>query len=92
MKPVFKCDYCEFMGTEDEVAEHEPKCIDNYDRKSCTTCKYKKTYCSPTFRYECENGVDIPEGKMIEFCSSYERREKTEYSDLFNGFFGEFFN
>ena len=37
MKPVFKCDYCQFMGTEEEVSEHEPKCFDNYDRRSCYT-------------------------------------------------------
>ena len=41
MKPVFKCDYCSKMGTEEEIREHEPKCFDNYDRRSCFTCIHK---------------------------------------------------
>ena len=87
MKPVFKCDYCSQMGTEEEIREHEIECINNYDRRSCYTCKYKKIHTSPSIRYECEKGIDIPEGSICEFCNSYERKE---YADLifrnsFNG-------
>lgn len=88
MQPVFKCEYCKFMGTEEEVKKHEAECVDNYDKRSCTTCKHRKTYCNPTWRYECENGIDIPEGKMFENCSSYERKEKVDYGNLFGGLFG----
>ena len=31
MQPVFKCEYCRFMGTEEEVKKHEAECVDNYD-------------------------------------------------------------
>ena len=41
MKPVFKCDYCDKMGTEEEIREHEEKCTENYDKKSCYTCKHR---------------------------------------------------
>lgn len=89
MKQVFKCDYCSKMGTEEEIREHEVNCTDNYDRRSCYTCIYKTT----TFKdnqvcYECKNGKEIPQGKFIEFCSSYERNEKgnNPLSDLFGGF------
>ena len=34
MKPVFKCEYCTFMGTEEEVKAHEDTCFENYDKKS----------------------------------------------------------
>lgn len=34
MKPVFKCDYCNFVGTQEEVEKHEPTCIDNYDKRA----------------------------------------------------------
>ena len=86
MKPVFKCDYCSFMGTEEKVAKHEVDCRDNYDRKNCHTCQHKKGFT----KYECEAGKDIPEGKMYEFCDLYERKEKPEdpLVDLFGGLFG----
>ena len=86
MKPVFKCDYCNFMGTEEEVREHEPKCWDNYDRKSCLTCKHK---VYKGFRLTCDLGKEIPEGRMYEFCPQYERQDKdTSYSDMINNLFG----
>lgn len=91
MKPVFKCDYCKFMGTEEEVKEHEPKCINNYDRKSCYTCVHKmmkskdKQWC-----YECKLGKEITVGTIYEFCPQYERRE-TPYT-VGEALFGNWFN
>ena len=76
MKPVFKCDYCKFMGTEEEVKGHEPKCSDNYDRKSCYTCMHKKigrvvdkdvddiVNGKAVIVYECRLGKEIPEGSL----------------------------
>lgn len=90
MKPVFRCDYCSKMGTEEEIREHEPKCFDNYDRRSCFTCVHKTLKgafkdCS----YECKVGVEIPEGKLIEFCNSYERKESPSRIDnIFGNLFG----
>lgn len=40
MKPVFKCDYCNFMGTKEVVKEHEKVCINNPAVKCCQNCKY----------------------------------------------------
>lgn len=92
MKPVFKCDYCSKMGTEEEIREHEPKCFDNYDRRSCFTCTHKtlKSIANNRCSYECKVGVEIPEGKLIEFCGSYERKEKIDnpLSVLFPNIFG----
>ena len=92
MKPVFKCDYCEFMGTEEEVKEHEPTCIDNYDKRSCYTCQHRGrlSMVNGLVKYECGKEVDIPEGKIFEFCKSYERKEKHNYpySNLINSMFG----
>ena len=88
MKPVFKCDYCDFMGTEEEVKEHEEKCTDNYDRCSCYTCEYRK-YKS-MIQFECANGIEIPEGQIFEFCDKYKRKPKPDspWSDLMGGLFG----
>ena len=90
MKPVFKCDYCSKMGTEDEIREHEPICMDNYDRRSCYTCGHKqlasqeKQWC-----YKCKLGKEIPDGKIFEFCPQYERRERpyTVGEALFDSWF-----
>ena len=89
MKPVFKCDYCSKMGTEEEIREHEEKCPDNYDRKSCETCIHQKLNMKCRW-YECDAGKEIPEGKVYLFCDTYERKEKSknEYSDLISSMFG----
>lgn len=86
MKPVFKCDYCSFIGTEKEVKEHEPKCYKNYDRQSCYTCEYKYAEYS---QYICKAGKTIPENSVIEFCDKYKRKEKSEsiLADLMDAMF-----
>lgn len=90
MKPVFKCDYCSKMGTEEEIREHEPVCTDNYDRKSCYTCIHKRIKSKDgKWFYECEADCEIPEGKIFEFCHSYGRKERPEtLENLFDNFFG----
>lgn len=79
MKPVYKCDYCFYMGTEEEVKEHEPKCFYNYDMKNCYTCKHKMFggMEDSLVKYKCENDIDIPAGYIYDFCDSYERKEKS---------------
>lgn len=56
MKPVFKCDYCNFMGTKEVVEEHEKVCIDNPEVKCCQNCKYSysdESYDCTEPRYYC---------------------------------------
>ena len=92
MKPVYRCEYCDHIGTEDEVREHETKCIWNYDRKSCITCKYRDS--KSLMKYKCLLGTEIQDGCMIEFCGKYEWDEryakKMSASDVFSGLFGGF--
>lgn len=40
MKEVFKCDYCNYIGTKEEVMEHEKVCLNNPDVKCCYNCQY----------------------------------------------------
>lgn len=93
MKPVYKCDYCKFMGTEEEVREHELNCMDNYDRRSCYTCKYRGMahIVDKLVKYECNKRINVPAGSIIEFCKSYERKPKPDspYSDLITSMFGK---
>jgi hypothetical protein len=79
MKPVFKCDYCDFMDTEEEVHKHEEECYKNYNKRNCMTCMYKKMYPSKEtlgFDIECKSGIELPNGKMMERCKKYKREEK----------------
>jgi hypothetical protein len=82
------------MGTEGEVRAHEDKCFDNYMRKSCYTCAHrgKMSMVNKLVKYECGKGIDVPEGKIYEFCNSYERKLKPENPllDTVRGFFGNF--
>lgn len=78
------------MGTEEEIREHESKCPENHDKRSCLTCEHKRTtYRDGKYNYECEIDITIPEGMMYEFCKSYKRKEKTGniVHDLFGGLF-----
>lgn len=90
MKPVFKCDYCNFVGTQEEVEKHEPTCIDNYDKKSCYICEHREFKNLKQFGCAC--GKEIPEGKLFEFCPEYKRKERPNSStsifrdNLFGGF------
>lgn len=95
MKPVFKCDYCSKMGTEEEIKKHELECLDNYDRKSCYTCMHKKFIRFNDINkggaivHECKLGKEIPEGKIFEFCPQYERNKNNyAFGNLFGGLFG----
>ena len=88
MRPVFRCEYCNFMDTEEKVREHEPTCMDNYNRKSCSTCVHKSIKSITQFKCAC--GKEIPENRMFENCEKYERKEKDRDYDLSN-IFGSLF-
>ena len=86
MKPVFRCDYCDFIGTEVEVAEHEIECTENYNRRSCFTCMH---HGYKGMDFTCDCGVELPAGKMYEFCPKYERGESGDpLEDFMNMMFG----
>ena len=89
MKPIFRCEYCQFTGTEEEVLKHEDECFENYTKRSCWTCQYGGY--KGWEEIECEVGQEIPPGKMMTFCPQYKRKEKQSYgdvSDLFKVMFG----
>ena len=88
MKPLYRCEYCEFTGTEEEVKEHEATCIKNYNLKGCLTCVHCNTDGFKTIT--CMAGREIPEGQMYQNCS-YHKQGKVEvtgvmkvFSDLFS--------
>ena len=75
MQPVFKCDFCSFMGSQQEVQEHTRKCTNNFERKNCLSCVHKSW---EGVDFKCDCGKHIPAGQMIEFCDQYEYKKKVE--------------
>ena len=71
MKPVYKCEYCDKMGIEEEIREHEKDCFKNFNNKNCMTCKHCKT--DGIKRMECICGIEIPEGKQFLHCDKHEK-------------------
>ena len=92
MKTLFRCDYCSVTGTEDEVRAHEPTCMNNYDRESCYTCAHRQgiKIVNHLCKYECDEGIDIPEGKLYEHCKSYIRKDNAWTSDFIKSMLGGF--
>lgn len=71
MKPIYRCEYCDFTGIEEDVLKHEETCSKNYNRKSCLTCKH--CISDGIEKTECKQGKEIPEGKIFEKCSLHEK-------------------
>lgn len=86
MKQLFRCDYCDFTGTAEEIEQHEAQCIHNYTKRSCLTCKHAqmKNFKS----YTCALNKEIPEGKYFEQCPQYEWDEKDMARRSLNNVFG----
>ena len=89
MKPVFKCEYCTFIETEEEFKTHEDTCIDNYDKKSCYTCKHRE-YLSLK-QIKCNAGKEIPENTIYKNCDKYECKEESKLNTSLDGLFGLLF-
>ena len=69
MKKIFRCEYCDKTGIEEEILKHEDNCIYNHTKRSCMTCKHVENIIT---RFNCKAGKDIPEGKQFVDCDKYE--------------------
>ena len=92
MKPIYKCDYCSTTGIEEEIKKHEENCVANKAKRTCYTCGYRKGWGIKTFN--CQQGVEIPEGKYMEGCPNWteDKREfdaKNPYTSIFESFLGK---
>ena len=88
MKPLFRCEYCDKTGIEEEIAKHEEECFYNYNKRSCTTCKHAQI---KGLKYICNAGKEIPEGKMFIGCESYAWDEKDHCQAATSSVFGNLF-
>ena len=89
MKAIFRCEYCDQMGTAEEIEKHEDECIHNRTKRSCLTCKHK--VLKSLQKYECALNRDIPDGKYYEQCPQYEWDEKDHSARTWNNVFGNLF-
>ena len=78
MKQLFRCEYCDKIGTAEQIAAHEKECMYNHHKRSCWTCKHAEM-CLLTVK--CKVDVEIPKDKYIENCTNYEWDEK-DHSDI----------
>lgn len=92
MKPIYRCEYCDKMGTKEDILKHEEECIYNYTKRSCYTCKHAE---AKVYKYTCKLDIEIPEGRIYTGCSQYEWDEKdnahkdpVKFNSLFGGLFG----
>ena len=69
MKQLFRCDYCNEIGTEEEIREHEESCLWNYTKKSCYTCKHAER---SGINFLCKGGEDLELGRYMQGCASWE--------------------
>ena len=89
MKPIYRCEYCTFTGTEEEVLKHEEKCIKNYNKKSCLTCKHCETDGIKSVK--CKQGTELAEDQYYENCPKHEIGEPevkgfmAMFGDIFKG-------
>ena len=89
MRPIYRCEYCDFTGTEEEELTHEEKCIKNYNKKSCFTCKHCETDGIKSVK--CKLGTEIAEDKYYENCPKHEigapevKGVMAMFGDIFKG-------
>ena len=88
MKAIYRCEYCDVTGTEEEIREHEEECFKNYNKKGCYTCKHCAT--DGFKKVECKKGKEIPEGQYFQGCPMHEAGEievtgfMRAFTDIFN--------
>lgn len=69
MKQLFRCEYCNETGTEEEILAHEVQCLWNYTKRTCYTCKHATRKVTSI---TCAAGRELESGKYMEGCSQHE--------------------
>lgn len=90
MKALYKCDFCDKIGTEEEIYEHEIYCENNPKRMSCRYCTNKKTKFvnGSGITYLCD-AKEIPEGCEYINCDKFTLIKMNDFSvnDIFGSLF-----
>ena len=92
MKAIFRCEYCDKLGTLEEIEKHEEVCLFNYTKKSCYTCK--QCSLSVLNKITCASGLEVPIDHVMQNCDAWVWDEKTHTSSnpfCTNSMFGGIF-
>lgn len=73
MKPLYKCDWCDHIGTELEMRDHEATCVYNKNLRHCFTCGLNSGAFGVV---KCDKGVELPKGQYMRYCSLWEEKEQ----------------
>lgn len=87
MKLLFRCEYCTFIGVEEEVKAHEETCEKNYNKKDCFTCCTHRDDVSLT-RITCNAGKELPSNTFMSNCENYKWDEELVPNVSFSNMFG----
>jgi hypothetical protein len=75
MKQVWKCDFCDKTGYENEINIHEPECINNPKLKLCWSCDFD---CCGKCDKMVKGYYDTKYGRTQ--CELWEKRKQHDYS------------
>lgn len=82
IKPLYRCDYCDFVGTEREVLKHENSCI--YKIRSCEKCanvmvRYDINTNMAYYCCKCGKYIKIKDG-FNKYCDKFEKAKFPLYT------------
>lgn len=89
MISLYRCDYCDFIGSSEEVIQHETTCIKNPARCSCNYCEYAFFPTSKTVKCDL-NKEKIDDNHILINCDAFKAKDfsnpfKTLSDILFKG-------
>lgn len=88
MQQLYRCDYCDKIGSEEEIYYHEGICEKNANKKSCKYCEHMKIAGSTSYKCTHPQPFTLPDGKMMVNCPKFSpEKEVQNISDLFSKFF-----
>lgn len=89
MISLYKCDYCNFIGSEEEVYKHENICEHNPSRLNCSSCQYSSFKTMKQYKCTLRPEREIPENQEFINCPDHSIREYPHtMKDIMGNIFG----
>ena len=89
MKALYRCDYCDTIGTENEIFKHEAQCRKNPRRLNCSTCQHHGYVNFKQIKCNLHPEREIKEEHEVINCPGHEVRESyTDIEDIIHSMFG----
>lgn len=59
---VFKCDFCEYLGSHASATQHEDECLHNPENRKCLSCSF---YINPIENPTCVCNATFEKGTFV---------------------------